>query len=457
MNLLEHALATWMPAQRWFPGDRIGGDVTVVADTLLMAGDPELRHLVVSVRSGAQDGVPPARYQVLAGFRRQIPAELAHAVIGTDQRGKAVYDGLHDSELTAVLLRAIAGERADGPLAFAREPGAAIDLTARSLVLSVEQSNTSLVFGDSAILKVFRRLFPGPNPDLEITSALARLGSSDIARPLGSVSSRLDGEPVLLAVLSEYQRGACDGWQLALTSLRDLYARYADRGAGTAADAAAEAGGDFAGEARRLGAATARVHADLARAFGTQTLGPEDLAGLAGQMTLKLKEASAEVSALATFADKVATAYAALTEISGPVTVQRIHGDYHLGQVLRSQSGWVLLDFEGEPLVPLDRRRDLAPALRDVAGMLRSFDYAARHLLVGHPDASRLSGTALEWVARNSAAFCEGYAEEHGSDPRDQAILLRALMLDKAVYEVMYEARHRPSWQDIPLDAIAGL
>jgi maltokinase len=325
----------------------------------------------------------------------------------------------------------------------------AIDLTARSLVLSVEQSNTSLVFGDSAILKVFRRLFAGPNPDLEINSALARLGSSDIARPLGSVSSRLDGEPVLLAVLSEFQRGACDGWQLALTSLRDLYARATDR--------AAEAGGDFAGEAHRLGAATARVHADLAQAFGTQTLSPEEMAGLAGQMTLKLKEASAEVSALATFADKVATAYAALAEITGPVTVQRVHGDYHLGQVLRSQSGWVLLDFEGEPLVPLERRRDLAPALRDVAGMLRSFDYAARHLLVGHPDAARLSGTALEWVARNSAAFCEGYAEEHGSDPRNQAILLRALMLDKAVYEVMYEARHRPSWQDIPLDAIAGL
>jgi maltokinase len=444
MNLLEHALASWMPAQRWFPGDRIGGDVTVIGDSLLVAGDPELRHLIVSVGSGA-----PARYQVLAGFRRRIPAELAHVVIGTDRRGKVVYDGLHDSELTTVLLRAIAGERADGPLVFAREPDVTIDLTARSLVLSAEQSNTSLVFGDSAILKVFRRLYAGPNPDLEINSALARLGSSDIARPLGSVSSRLDGEPVLLAVLSEFQRGACDGWQLALTSLRDLYARATDR--------AAEAGGDFAGEAHRLGAATARVHADLAQAFGTQTLNPEEMAGLAGQMTLKLKEASAEVSALATFADKVATAYAALAEITGPVTVQRVHGDYHLGQVLRSQSGWVLLDFEGEPLVPLERRRDLAPALRDVAGMLRSFDYAARHLLVGHPDAARLSGTALEWVARNSAAFCEGYAEEHGSDPRDQAILLRALMLDKAVYEVMYEARHRPSWQDIPLDAIAGL
>src|SRR5262249_50636303 len=170
MNLLEHALATWMPAQRWFPGDRIGGDVTGVGDSLLTPGDPRRRPPSGSVGSGAPGGgpasAPPGRYQVLAGFRRQMPAELTHAVIGTDQRGKVAYDALHDSELTAVLLRAIAGERADGPLVFAREPDVAIDLTARSLVLSVEQSNTSLVFGDSAILKVFRRLFPGPNPDL---------------------------------------------------------------------------------------------------------------------------------------------------------------------------------------------------------------------------------------------------------------------------------------------------
>ena len=229
MNLLEHALATWMPAQRWFPGDRIGGDVTVIADTLLAAGDPELRHLIVSVRSGAPASPRPPVTRCWPGSAARYRPDWRTRVIGTDQRGKMVYDGLHDSELTTVLLRAIAGERADGPLAFAREPDVAIDLTARSLVLSVEQSNTSLVFGDSAILKVFRRLFAGPNPDLEITSALARLGSSDIARPLGSVSSRLDGEPVLLAVLSEFQRGACDGWQLALTSLRDLYARATDR------------------------------------------------------------------------------------------------------------------------------------------------------------------------------------------------------------------------------------
>jgi maltokinase len=445
MNLLEHALATWMPAQRWFPGDRIGGDVTIIADTLLAAGDPELRHLLVSVGSGA----PPARYQILAGFRRQVPDRLGHAVIGTDQRGKMAYDGLHDPELTAVLLRGIAGQRASGSLEFSREPGAEVELGGDSLVLSVEQSNTSLVFGDTAILKVFRRVYSGDNPDLEVTSALTRLGSADIARPYGSISSRLDGEPVLLAVLSQYLRGACDGWDLALTSLRDLYAPGTSR--------AADAGGDFAGEAERLGAATARVHADLARAFGQHELTPAELAALAGQMTAKLTEACAEVPALGAFADKVAAAYGALADLTGPVTVQRVHGDYHLGQVLRAQSGWVLLDFEGEPLVPLAQRRAFAPALRDVAGMLRSFDYAARHQLLGHPDAGQLSGSALEWVARNSAAFCAGYASAFGADPRDQVVLLRALMLDKAVYEAMYEARHRPSWQSIPLDAIAGL
>jgi maltokinase len=139
------------------------------------------------------------------------------------------------------------------------------------------------------------------------------------------------------------------------------------------------------------------------------------------------------------------------------VALQRVHGDYHLGQVMRTEHGWVILDFEGEPAVPLDRRRSLAPAVQDVAGMLRSFDYAARHQLQGHADETRLSGTALEWVARNQAAFCAGYAEAGGADPRGAAVLLRALMLDKAVYEVTYEARHRPAWLTIPLDAIAGL
>ena len=441
---LEHSLETWLPAQRWYPG-AAAGDITVVADTLLAGGDPELRHLIITASSGGT----AARYQVLAGVRADVPPALSHAIIGPDGHGRTAYDALHDPGLTGVLLRGISGQRTAGPLVFTREPDAPIEDTTDSFVLSAEQSNTSLVFGESTILKVFRRVFAGQNPDLEVTRALARLGSQHVARPYGWIEATLDdAEPALLAILSEYLRGACDGWSLAETSLRDL---YADTGH------AADAGGDFAGEAHRLGVATASVHAGLATAFGTSLLGRHDVAELAAQMLSRLEEATAEVPDLARCAGKAADAYAALAGLGSALPVQRVHGDYHLGQVLRTQAGWVLLDFEGEPAAPLARRRSRSPALRDVAGMLRSFDYAARHQLIGRSGEARLSAAATEWVARNQAAFCAGYAEASGTDPRAQAVLLRALTIDKAVYEVIYEARHRPTWVYIPLDAIAGM
>jgi maltokinase len=442
---LEHSLAAWLPAQRWYPGGT-ADDIAVVADTVLAKGEPELRHLIIT----ASRGGAATRYQVLAGIRAEVPPELNHAVIGPDGNGRTAYDALHDPGLTGVLLRGISAGQAAGPLRFVRESAAPIDDTAGSRVLSAEQSNTSLIFGEAAILKVFRRVFAGQNPDLEVARALARLGSDHVARPFGWIEASLDGEEAaLLAILSEYLRGACDGWSLAETSLRDLY----QAGTGRAADA----GGDFAGEAHRLGAATASVHADLATAFGTSMLEPDAVAGLAAQMTSKLKAASAEMPALDRLAGKAEAAYARLASLGTALPVQRVHGDYHLGQVMRTQTGWVLLDFEGEPAAPLERRRSRSPAVADVAGMLRSFDYAARHQLLGHPDEARLSAAARDWVARNQAAFCAGYAAASGSDPRAQAVLLRALMLDKAVYEVIYEARHRPSWVPIPLDAIAGM
>jgi maltokinase len=441
---LEHSLGRWLPAQRWYPGGTVD-DLAIVASTLLTEGDPELRHLIITAASG---GIA-TRYQVLAGVRAVVPRELSYAVIGPDGSGRTAYDALHDPVLTRVLLRGIAGQRTEGPLHFGREPDAPDEETADSYVLSAEQSNTSLIFGESAILKVFRRVFAGQNPDLEVARALARLGSQHVAQPFGWIEARLDdGEPALLAILSEYLRGACDGWSLALTSLRDLYA-----GLGRAA----EAGGDFAGEASRLGAATASVHADLATAFGTGLLEPAAVADLAAQMLARFQAASAEVPELAAQAGKITAAYAGLAGHGEPLPTQRVHGDYHLAQVLRTQTGWVALDFEGEPATPLARRRSRAPALQDVAGMLRSFDYAARHQLIGRPVEARLTRAAREWVARNQAAFCAGYAEASGTDPRAQATALRALMLDKAVYEVTYEARHRPSWVSMPLDAIAGM
>ncbi len=240
-------------------------------------------------------------------------------------------------------------------LRFCRVPGAELEAGLDSLVLTGEQSNTSLVFGESAIFKVFRRVTPGPNPDLEVALALAQLGSSHIAEPLGWVETRMDGATTVLAILSGYLRAASDGWLLAATSVRDLYASPGTR--------AAKAGGDFAGEAERLGAATAQVHRDLADAFGRSELEPEAIREMAEQMFRRLDMAIATVPELAPQADKIGDAYSKLAKLTEPVPAQRVHGDYHLGQVMRTQTGWVVLDFEGEPGQPaVPSARPVLPA-----------------------------------------------------------------------------------------------
>ena len=441
----EDTLATWLVKQRWFAGKgRTVHDLAVVADTEIIPGDPGLRHLIVTV----SHGVTSDCYQLFIGYRARLPARLRHARIGTHQ-GLQIYDGLHDTALTRALLDAIVDDRTVGMLRFCRIPGAEIEAGLDSLVLTGEQSNTSLVFGESAIFKVFRRVSPGPNPDLEVASALTKLGSSHIAEPYGWVETRMDGASTVLALLSRYLRAASDGWSLAATSVRDLYATEDAR--------AAEAGGDFAGEAERLGVATAQVHQDLAAAFGRSELEPEAIRELAEQMYRRLDIAIATVPELARYADKIGDAYSQLAKLIEPTPAQRVHGDYHLGQVMRTQTGWVVLDFEGEPASPLAQRRARSSPLRDVAGMLRSFDYAARHQLLTHPDAASLAPKASNWVRRNSDAFCAGYAAAGGLDPATNSVLLRAMLLDKAVYEVIYEARHRPTWIPIPLESIAEL
>jgi len=460
---LEDALATWLLEQRWFAGKgRTLRDLAIVADTEVAAGDPALRHLIVLV----SHGTTADHYQVLLGLRSHLPDWLEHARIGVTGDGRHAYDALHDPALTRHLLRAIAAGQTIDSLRFARVPGTAIETELDSIVLTAEQSNTSLVFGEQSILKVFRRVSPGPNPDLEVTSALSQLGSPHVADPFGSVETLMDGVTTTLAILSRYLRTATDGWTLAATSVRDLYASdlYATDATGPFPAVTAEmvsgagpagAGGDFAGEAHRLGAATAEVHQDLAEAFGTDELAPDALRDMAEQMFRRLDLATAAVPELARHADMIGNAYSILAKINDPVPAQRVHGDYHLGQVMRTETGWILLDFEGEPASPLAQRRARSSPMRDVAGMLRSFDYAARFQLVTHPEAARLRGVAREWIRRNSDAFSAGYAEAGGLDPIANDALLRALQFDKAVYEVMYEARHRPSWLPIPLESLA--
>ncbi|WP_433006977.1 maltokinase N-terminal cap-like domain-containing protein [Kribbella sp. CA-294648] len=437
------ATSVWLSDEGVWPAVRIG--------FVYCAGPP-----------GAENAIRV--YQLPLSYHREPVDNLGHALIGDwaeqdlDDTRVWVYDALHDKEATPYWLDALThGRQLDG-LEFhpvhAPERATVVPEDAQSLVLTVEQSNTSLVFGDTALLKVFRRLEPGSNPGVEIESALTEAGSELVPEVLGSARGswpRAGGgtDSGELAMMTAFQKNATDGWSYATTSVRDLYAE---------ADLhAEEVGGDFAGESHRLGAATAQVHAELAKALGTDVWEPSLMVEHAEAMRRRLDKAVAAVPELGEFAPGLGRAFDALAGAGVPVPVQRIHGDFHLGQVLRTIEGWKLIDFEGEPAKSLVERRALDTPIKDIAGMLRSFDYAARSLLSEHQGDQQIAYRAAEWSNRNRNAFCDGYAEVAGTDPRDQAVLLSAFLADKVIYETLYEARNRPTWLPIPLAAAAQL
>ncbi|GAA4413032.1 phosphotransferase [Actinokineospora soli] len=430
---LADDLAEWLPSQRWYAakGSR-PASVGVRAAAQLKAGDPALLHAIVDV-----DDTEP--YQLLIGVRRDLPDHLSHAVIGRIG-GDYAYEATQDPELMSLLLELLAaGARSEG-ISWTREPGIELVTGLRARPIGVEQSNTSVIFGYHYILKLFRRPAPGPNRDVELHRALFRAGSAQVAEPVAVVES----DELVLGFAQRYLDDAVEGWAAATASVRDLLAE---------GDLfAAEVGGDFAAESGRLGEAVASVHRDLARVMGVDRIGADGVRAAVEGLHGRLDAALLKVPELAEHEAMVRAAFDAVRGLDG-VEVQQVHGDLHLGQTLRTRTGWVLIDFEGEPLAsPADRLRTRSP-LRDVAGMLRSFDYAALHLLAGgEPDRQHLT-RALEWADRNRDAFCDGYARVAG-DPREHAALLRALELDKAVYEVVYEAGHRPDWLEIPLAAL---
>ncbi|MFB8773559.1 maltokinase N-terminal cap-like domain-containing protein [Streptomyces broussonetiae] len=440
---LDPLLREWLPRQRWFAGKGrpVAGFTLVAATELLPAGGKlSLHHLLVQVHQPLTpaQGAPPAPgdcYQLLIGAREALPPRLAPALIGhvTDGplAGRTVYEALYDPRPADVLLEALRTQARIGGLRFERDGQLEIRSGLVPRVGTAEQSNSSVVYGDTFILKLLRRIVPGVNPDLELPLALAHEGCPRVPPPAGWMSAELSGQTYVLGVLQPYLQGAADGWELALRELAK--------------------GQDFGAEARALGRATAEVHTALARALPTLTLGPPQLDVLVDGMTQRLDAAAQAVPALRPYAPELRTAFTALADLAADGctwTAQRVHGDLHLGQCLRSPSGqWWLIDFEGEPAKPLAERRMPQPVVRDIAGMLRSFDYAA------HSVQPRVSG----WADTCRAAYCSGYAEITGRDPRTDPVLLRAYETDKAVYEVVYEARHRPGWLPVPLSAVRRL
>ncbi len=470
-SALTRDLAEWLPRQRWFGGkDGPIDDLAIGTATQLRAGDPALHHLVLDVH---QNGVTD-HYQLLLGVRSDLPDRLRHVEIGgrSGRPDVRLYDAAHDPDLTRVLLAALAAGTSSGPLRFHHAPGAAIRTDLASLPITAEQSNTSLLFGDVYICKLFRRLSRGVNLDLEVNLALSRRGCAHVPAVHGWIelepgpdarAGGPDAGPVTLGLLSDYLHTGANGWSLAIASVRDWFAHTPRPGDGEWAELdASAAGGDFAAEAERLGAATAEVHRALADAFGVTVLPAAEVGAMAARMNAELTGTCRDVPGLAPHAKALTGAFLDLAARAEPLAVQRVHGDYHLGQVLRTEGGWTLLDFEGEPARPPAERRALAHPLRDVAGMLRSFEYAARFLIAkpgtkppepgGRPETR-----AHAWAARNRAAFCRGYAAAGGADPAAHAVLIRAFEFEKAVYEVRYEARNRPAWLPVPLTSLAHL
>lgn len=435
---LPELLRGWLPGRRWFAEKGRPLHDVQVASRIELPAPGDLAGLDVVVLAVSFADGPDRHYQLYVARGATAPPGVAR--IGT-VGSQILYDGLADPAVTAWILRAIAEHTTVDGLEFVPEPGAVLPLSETGRIVDAEQSNTSVRWGQRSILKIYRRLSPGRNPDLELHRALRAAGSASVAALQGGIEGTLDGEPATYGLLQEYAADSEDGWERATGAVRD--------------------GTDFTGQARVLGEALADVHVALRAELGTSQADP---VAMAAYWTSRLEDVAAQVPVLAPHVPAIRAVYDEVAALGSAVTVQRVHGDLHLGQTLRRPDGsWVIIDFEGEPAAAPQERRAPDAAVRDVVGMLFSFDYAAFHHLLTRSDTpgeglgsdTAESRAAQDWSAACRDAFCTGYAARTGSDPRGQAALLRAYELDKAVYQVLYETRSRPTWLPIPLTAIA--
>jgi len=441
MGDLLDLLAVWMPRQRWYGTKGRDPRLSLVASWDLAA--PHTALLLVR-----DDVAEPAIVYQVPVVVRPAGSVPPGSLIGPGSEGTVWADATTDDAFTDLLYRAVtvpgtsvtAGAGLEAVALSSPHVGAhAPSATAR--VLSGEQSNTSIIFrpeggGTPVICKLFRQVNAGLNPDVELPSALAAGGATFVPAAIGEVrgtwtTSTGTAQTGSLAFAQQFFEGVEDAWRVALN--------------------AAAADEDFREPARALGESVARMHVALAAAFPTRPPEDADRAAVVGAWERRLAIAVGEVPALLPHVERIREVYARAAAADWPA-LQRVHGDLHLGQVLHTPTnGWVLLDFEGEPLRPMAERLLPDLAVRDVAGMLRSFDYVSGAIADDDGAAVRA------WVIAAQQSFLDGYAASSGGRIPGGGDLLAAFELDKAVYEAIYETRNRPDWLGIPLAAIGHL
>lgn len=442
------ALATWITRQRWF-GAKASEVVQVgVREAIPLQGDPPLAIAILEVRfpSGTHD-----LYQVPIGLRPASEGGEAIFETGGWLAQEALEDPAQALRLGQLLGRSAVIEQGPARLEFNALPGGeTLASASRVRPIGREQSNSSLVFGEQVVLKVFRQLGAGINPELEMRRFLTERAFGPVAELLGWYEHRGELIDATLGVAERYVADARDGWELTLEALasgrgEEWLARLAELGT-VSAELHSVLGSDFSDpdfapqeptmEAMALAAAA--IDAEIERTFSDL---PDDpaLTGIAGR------------------GEEVREYARLVAQGGGGGLLIRNHGDLHLGQTMLAPTGWMIVDFEGEPARPLHERRVKRSALRDVAGMLRSFAYAAGAVKLQHA-----VGPPAGWEQRARRSFLDAYTErvDPALLPADATTLEQMLTLfelEKAVYELGYEIDHRPDWVPIPAVAIERL
>ena len=415
-----------------------------------------------------------------------LPTQLALARVRRGARVGLLTDAFSIADFATAALAGLSSGAPAGEIHFdptSRMADIVVPPDAEMKWLSVEQSNSSMIVGDVAMLKLFRRVSSGPHPEAEMGRYLTEQGFANIAPLLGEiVRVDADGERHALAVAQGFIRNQGDAWTWTL----DLLTRgLAELTAGTEAAQATEAEQheDYGAIAALLGRRLAEMHAVLARdtgepAFSPEPAGDDVAAQWAEQAQQQLAAAYAALGGQGDWPESAADNLAAvlgerenlaaevrsLSSSARGAMLTRIHGDLHLGQVLVANGDVYIIDFEGEPAKPVEQRRAKNHRLRDVAGMLRSFEYAAAvterksvatQAHVADPQRAAFLAT---FAARAAQCFLAGYAEVlPGLDSDVEQNLLRLFLIEKAAYEIAYEAANRPAWIDVPLHGLAQL